>query len=137
MNQKLGPFALSLLSVSLLTGVKADLAVHCYSNSNPDLERTGGIVEYEACDGLCQCDAFELACMQRDDAGEFSLVSMSFTDAAACVDERKCICNSDETAWASTAPINFDEPLPDPVYYELPDYSELKANAELEEGDET
>ena len=58
MYKKIVPVALVLLA-----SVKADLAIFCQFNADLSKTRAGGIVEYEACDGLCTCAAFELVCL--------------------------------------------------------------------------
>ena len=119
------------VSVSLTTILattwmaKADFAVRCENKQNTSLELYGGYELYDTCDTDCNCYAFELLCLQRVD-GAFLLNALSFEEAEACP-STECLCNYSPTAWATSAFINNDVPLPNPHFDLLPSISEAEA----------
>ena len=110
------------LSLLLAQLTKADYAVQCSYIDDRSLNRNGDYELYEACDGECECYAFELLCLQRNDA-YFTLVPKTFDEAIACP-VTKCLCNYDEEAWETTANVNNGVALPKMRFHSLPPFSE-------------
>ena len=82
---------------------------------------------------MCQCYAFELLCLTRDE-DEHTLESVSYKFAESC-DITQCLCNT-STGWTRwSAPANDGQPLPEPLLVELPSYQELESVAKSEAQD--
>ena len=78
---------LSLIVIERMA--KADLAVYCELNSNPELfKRFADFQFYKECDTGCTCKALEILCIERSSnlsAQSISLESHSYSYANTCM----------------------------------------------------
>ena len=124
----------SIIFLAFCPVTLADPVFLCQSKSNPENKRYGDVQFYEVCADNCNCSFMELICLVRDNAAEdadsLSLRSESYAYSQSCP-ESECICNSDENWAERTKPANNNQPLPIPVYFELPAFAKLKEASEL------
>ena len=99
-------FLLATLSLIVIEHVtKADLAVYCELNSNPELfKRFAEWSFYKECDIGCTCQVHELLCVERignTAPPTITLESHSYAYANNCMKSSRCICNIDPVGWSS------------------------------------
>lgn len=127
--------------------VRADAVFFCSNTANPDFKRFGDVDFYKTCDSACKCSFIELICLVRNPVDEaeqldsssdttgmsssgISLYSASYAFSKSC-SQTECICNTDENWAKRTEPANNGKPLPAPIFFDLPSYSQLKEAASL------
>ncbi len=72
------------LTIALLSSLaQAEIGFYCVSKLNGDFKAYGDIERYEGCKDLCQCYAFELLCLTRDE-DVHTLESVSYKFAETC-----------------------------------------------------
>ena len=134
-------FIVSLANIAaIFAPVRADMAIFCSLNSNPELFKSYRDFDfYKSCGEDCSCSAFELMCLYRnvDETTEsgfsVSLESTNFATAEECTKTASCICNYNEKAWASASdnlPSLNGQNLPHHLLVPIVHYPEMKKEAE-------